>query len=57
MTYAMLYQMLVEAEDRCTDKWPADVRERSQETVELIEQRMKAEGLTRYTLAKLARKS
>lgn len=55
MTYAMLLQILVEAEARRDDvTLPADVRERSGETVDLCLERMKNEGLTREQLEKLA---
>jgi hypothetical protein len=51
MTYQELYQILVEAEARRDDpKWPQDVRNRSAETVALVEERMRREGLTRQQL-------
>lgn len=51
MTYAMLYQCLIEAEQRRDNpKWPQNVRDNSAETVRLIEQRMKMDGLTRAQL-------
>ena len=51
MTYAMLYQCLIEAEQRRDNpKWPANVRENSADTVRLIEQRMDMDGLTRAQL-------
>jgi hypothetical protein len=55
MTYAMLLQCLVEAEDRVNGNWPADVKARSQETVDLIYQRLAMEGLDRKQLVKLAK--
>lgn len=55
MTYALLLQMLTEAEARRDDEsLPADVRERSAETVSLCKQRMASEGLTRYQLEQQA---
>lgn len=51
MTYAMLYQCLVEAEQRRDNpKWSQTVRDNSAETVRLIEQRMELDGLTRAQL-------
>lgn len=56
MTYAMLLQILLEAEARVADeKLPADVRERSAETVSLCNQRMATEGITRAELKRLAK--
>lgn len=55
MTYAMLYQILVEAEDRTTNKWPMDVRIRSKETVDLVYERLANEGITRAELKSLAK--
>jgi hypothetical protein len=55
MTYAMLLQLLVEAEQRVADEsLPADARERSAETVSLCKTRMASEGLTRHQLEQLA---
>lgn len=55
MTYAMLLQALLEAEDRAGDtKLPDDVRARSAETVSLCKMRMAREGLTRDALERLA---
>lgn len=52
----MLLQILVEAEARRDDETlPAEVRDRSAETVSLCKQRMAAEGLTRDQLERLAR--
>lgn len=51
MTYQMMYQILVEAEQRRDDpKYPQDVRDRSAETVALVEERMRNEGITRKQL-------
>jgi len=51
MTYQMLYQILIEAEQRRDDaRYPQDVRDRSAETVSLVEERMQREGLTRAQL-------
>lgn len=56
MTFAMLLKILTEAEARQADKsLPADVRERSAETVSLCKQRMASEGITRDQLEHLAR--
>jgi hypothetical protein len=55
LTHAMLLQMLIEAEARRDDTTlPADVSERSAETVGLCKQRMEIEGLTRDQLEELA---
>lgn len=56
MTYAMLLQILIEAEARRNDvTLPADVRERSRETISLCNQRMTMEGLTRVQIEGLAK--
>ncbi len=56
LTYAMLLQILVEAEARRDDKsLPREVRARSAETVDLCNQRMKNEGVTIVELKKLAK--
>jgi hypothetical protein len=56
MTYAMLLQILEEAEQRRDHPaWPADVRQRSAETVALCEERMQREGISRAQLVTLAR--
>lgn len=56
LTYKMLYQILREAEDRVANELlPADVRERSKETVSICNERMAREGLTIHALKKLAR--
>jgi hypothetical protein len=53
--HAMLYQILTEAEDRAAcETYPAEVRERSAETVALCEERMRRENLTRDELKRLA---
>ena len=55
MTYADLYQILIEAEARRdNESIPADVRTRSAETVSLVKERMAKEGLTRSQLVDLA---
>ena len=55
MTFSMLLQILLEAEERRDDvSLPQDVRDRSAETVPLCKQRMALEGLTREQLEKLA---
>ena len=55
MTYADLYQILVEAEYRRDDETiPDPVRFRSGMTVELCKERMRREGLTREQLRLLA---
>ena len=55
MTYALLLQLLIEAEQRRDDEsLPKDVRERSTETVSLCKQRMASEGITRHQLEQLA---
>jgi hypothetical protein len=55
MTYAMLLQCLVEAEQRVNSYWPADVKARSQETIDIIHQRLAIEGLNRKQLEKIVR--
>ena len=51
MTYAMLYQCLIEAEKRVKNsRLTQEQRDNSAETVALIEQRMKIDGLTREQL-------
>lgn len=50
MTYADLYQILIEAEDRAANHADADVRARSAETVALVNERMARDGLTRQDL-------
>ena len=55
MTYALLLQLLTEAEGRRDDDTlPTEVRERSAETVSLCKQRMASEGVTRHQLEQLA---
>ncbi|HIH2752476.1 TPA: hypothetical protein ACYLN4_008343 [Burkholderia lata] len=54
MSYLDLFQMLIEAEDRAANFADAGVRERSEETVSLIKQRMASEGLSRDRLRTLA---
>jgi hypothetical protein len=54
MTYADLYQILTEAEERVKNATDEGVRERSAETVRLCLERMKKEGLTREQLKELA---
>lgn len=54
MTYAMLLQILVEAEWRVANEQDAGVRARSQETVDLCNERLRMEGLTRADLERLA---
>lgn len=55
MTYADLYQILIEAEARRDDEsLPADVSARSAEMVSLVKERMAKEGLTRTQLLHLA---
>ncbi len=56
MTYAMLYQILTEAEQRArNESLPNDVRARSQETVDLCNLRLSREGLTKAALRRAAR--
>jgi hypothetical protein len=56
MTYADLYQILIEAEARRDDpSLPDDVRFRSAMSAELCLERMRREELTRDELRKLAR--
>lgn len=56
MTYAMLYQILIEAEARRDDeRLPQQVRDNSAETVSLCKMRMASEGITRDQLKTLAR--
>ena len=56
MTYADLYQILIEAEARRDNETlPADVRFRSGMSAEMALERMRREGLTRDQLRKLAR--
>ena len=50
MTYKELYQILTEAEDRAANFPDEQVRRNSQETVELVLERMRREGLTREQL-------
>ena len=55
--YAMLLQILLEAEARVAE-FPNDgggVRTRSQETVDLCNQRLEREGMSRADLVKLVR--
>jgi hypothetical protein len=54
MTYADLYQILTEAEERVKDASDAGVRERSAQTVQLCLERLEKEGLTRDQLKALA---
>lgn len=55
MTYADLYQILVEGEQRRDDNsLPSDVHKRSAETVSLVKERMAKEGLSRQRLIELA---
>lgn len=55
MTYSMLLLILTEAEARCDNaSLPADVRERSTQTVSLCKRRMAMEGLTRSQLEEQA---
>jgi len=54
MTYAMLLQILIEAEERVKKSSDAGIRERSQETVNLCNERLRNEGLTRNDLERLA---
>jgi hypothetical protein len=54
MTYAMLLQILLEAEQRVAESEDAGVRERSQETVDLCNERLRRDGLTRDDLVRLA---
>ena len=50
LTYAMLLQILIEAEARMgNEALPQDVRDRSSETASLCEQRMAQEGPVSYT--------
>ena len=56
LTHSMLLQILEEAEARRDDaSLPADVRQRSTETVSLCNQRMASEGLTRAKLEEAAK--
>jgi hypothetical protein len=55
MTYGMLLQILEEAEDRVRTISDPGVRERSQETVELVHERLRREGLTVQQLKQLAK--
>lgn len=56
MTYAMLLQILVEAEYRVNDETlPVAIRTRSQETVDLCNERLRNEGITRSDLERLAK--
>ena len=51
MTYAMLYQCLIEAEKRAKNtRLSQQQRDNSAETVSIIEQRMEMGGLTREQL-------
>ncbi len=54
MLYSMLLQILVEAEERVSTSNDPGVRARSQETVDLCNERMKREGMTRADLERLA---
>lgn len=54
MTYAMLLQILLEAEQRVVEVEDAGVRQRSQETVDLCNERLRREGITRDDLIRLA---
>lgn len=54
MTYAMLLQILTEAEHRVKTETDQGVRERSQETVNLCLERLRIEGITREQLESLA---
>lgn len=56
LTHSMLLQILEEAEARRDDaSLPADVRQRSAETVGLCNQRLAREGLTRAKLEEIAK--
>lgn len=56
MTYAMLLQILVEAEYRVNDETlPVAIRTRSHETVDLCNERLRNEGITRSDLERLAK--
>lgn len=56
LTHSMRLQMLEEAEARRDDtSLPADVRERSAESVSLCKQHMATEGLTRADLEEFAK--
>lgn len=54
MTYAMLLQILTEARQRVAEHIDAGVRTRSQETVDLVMERLQMEGLTEDDLNRLA---
>ncbi len=55
MTYALLLQMLTEAESRRdNESLPADVRERSGETASICYERMARQGITIHQLRELA---
>lgn len=56
LTYAMLLQILIEAEARMGNAaLPQDVRDRSSATASLCKQRMEQEGLSRTQLEEFAR--
>lgn len=54
MNYAMLLQILAEAEDRSATNSDEGVRQRSQETVDICNEKLQMEGLTRADLEQLA---
>ena len=55
MTHQMLYQCLVEARERVAHFPDEGVKARSQETVNLIEERLRIEGISEKELKRLAR--
>lgn len=56
LTHTMLLQILVEAEARRDDaELPQEVRDRSAETVDLCNQRLTREGITRAQLEERAK--
>ena len=54
-TYRDLYQILIEAEQRVKNFTDPEIVKNSQETVELVNERMRRDGITRTGLAKFAR--
>ena len=51
----MLLQILDDARARVVGEWPADVKARSQETVDLVAMRFANEGVTESQLRKESR--
>lgn len=55
MTFTMLLQCILEAEDRVKNFPNEEVRARSQETLDLLNERLRKEGLTREELERVVK--